>query len=138
MAGRCSIWTTPPVQAGAVIEALAITTKTTTPTCIAGCKTEFARDRRLRGCAGKVARYLGAGARTKCLHARDNRGINLVANTWGAANQGWRCDFAHGDEHYSNLVPAASRGRPATLRFVPVADDGSLALDGLANCSRPR
>ena len=89
---------------------------------------------------GKLARYLGAQSSDEIVFTRGTtEAINLVANTWGVQN------LKAGDvillteiEHHSNLVPwqmlAARTG--ATLRFVPVADDGSLAfapslLDGV-------
>ena len=61
-------------------------------------------------------------------------GINLVAHTWGRAN------LHAGDtivltemEHHANIVPwhmlAAERG--LTIRWIPVDEDGRLALDDL-------
>jgi cysteine desulfurase/selenocysteine lyase len=93
------------------------------------------------GARGKVARYLGAESAEEIIFTRGTtEGINLVANTWGQAN------LKAGDvilltemEHHSNLVPwqilAGKTG--ATLRFVPVADDGSLALDRLGELLTP-
>jgi len=84
------------------------------------------------GARQKVVRYLGAECVEEIIFTRGTtEGINLVANTWGVAN------LKAGDvilltemEHHSNLIPwqilAAKVG--ATLRFVPVADDGALAL----------
>ncbi len=89
---------------------------------------------------GKLARYLGAESSDEIIFTRGTtEAINLVANTWGTQN------LKAGDvillteiEHHSNLVPwqmlAARTG--ATLRFVPLADDGTLAftprlLDGV-------
>ena len=89
---------------------------------------------------GKLARYLGAESSDEIIFTRGTtEAINLVANTWGPQN------LKAGDvillteiEHHSNLVPwqmlAARTG--ATLRFVPLADDGTLAftpslLDGV-------
>ena len=85
------------------------------------------------GARTKVARYLGAESAEEIIFTRGTtEGINLVANTWGAAN------LNAGDvilltemEHHSNLIPwqmlAAKTG--AKLRFVPVADDGTLAFE---------
>jgi cysteine desulfurase/selenocysteine lyase len=85
------------------------------------------------GARAKVARYLGAESAEEIIFTRGTtEGINLVANTWGAAN------LKAGDvilltemEHHSNLIPwqmlAAKTG--AKLRFVPVADDGTLAFE---------
>lgn len=85
------------------------------------------------GARGKIARYLGAASEEEIVFTRGTtEGINLVAQTWGAQHLG------AGDvilltemEHHSNLIPwqmlAARTG--AKLRFVPVADDGSLAFE---------
>ena len=92
------------------------------------------------GARVKLARYLGAASPDEIIFTRGTtEAINLVANTWGSQN------LKSGDiillteiEHHSNLVPwqmlAARTG--ATLRFVPVTDDGTLAfteslLDGV-------
>ena len=92
------------------------------------------------GARVKLARYLGAASPDEIIFTRGTtEAINLVANTWGSQN------LNAGDvillteiEHHSNLVPwqmlAARTG--ATLRFVPVTDDGTLAfaeslLDGV-------
>ena len=92
------------------------------------------------GARAKLARYLGAASPDEIIFTRGTtEAINLVANTWGPRN------LKSGDiillteiEHHSNLVPwqmlAARTG--ATLRFVPVTDDGTLAfteslLDGV-------
>ena len=93
------------------------------------------------GARGKVARYLGAESAEEIVFTRGTtEGINLVANTWGAANL--KPDdviLLTEMEHHSNLVPwqllAGKTG--AKLRFVPVADDGSLALDKLGELLTP-
>jgi cysteine desulfurase/selenocysteine lyase len=84
------------------------------------------------GARAKLARYLGAASPDEIIFTRGTtEAINLVANTWGPQN------LKAGDvillteiEHHSNLVPwqmlAARTG--ATLRFVPLADDGTLAF----------
>jgi cysteine desulfurase/selenocysteine lyase len=83
----------------------------------------------------RVAQYLGAASADELVFTRGTtESINLVAYAWGGK-------FVHaGDvilltemEHHSNLVPwqllAARTG--ARLRFVPVNEDGTLALDQL-------
>jgi cysteine desulfurase/selenocysteine lyase len=83
----------------------------------------------------RVAQYLGAASANELVFTRGTtESINLVAYAWGGK-------FVHaGDvilltemEHHSNLVPwqllAARTG--ARLRFVPVNEDGTLALDQL-------
>jgi cysteine desulfurase/selenocysteine lyase len=84
-----------------------------------------------------VARFLGASTSDEIIFTRGTtEAINLVAQTWGATH------ISHGDvilltelEHHSNLVPwqmlAARTG--ARLRFVPIGEDGTLALVRLAS-----
>lgn len=89
---------------------------------------------------GKLARYLGAESSDEIIFTRGTtEAINLVANTWGTQNlKAGNVILLTEIEHHSNLVPwqmlAARTG--ATLRFVPLADDGTLAftprlLDGV-------
>ncbi len=85
------------------------------------------------GARAKVARYLGAAQPEEIVFTRGTtEGINLVANTWGVKN------LKEGDvilltemEHHSNLVPwqLLAERTGARLRFVPVADDGTLAFE---------
>ncbi len=67
--------------------------------------------------------------------------INLVAASWGGAN------LRAGDEivltieeHYSNIVPwqLAAQRAGAKLKFLDVADDGSLRVDQLPSLLSPR
>ena len=88
------------------------------------------------GARTKVAKFLGAARPEEIVFTRGTtEAINLVANSWGAAN------LRAGDvilltemEHHSNLVPwqLLAQRTGATLRFVPVGDDGTLVLDRLA------
>jgi cysteine desulfurase / selenocysteine lyase len=84
----------------------------------------------------RVASYLGASSADEIIFTRGTtESINLVAQAWGGK-------FLHaGDlvlltemEHHSNLVPwqLLTERTGARLRFVPVRDDGTLALDQLA------
>ena len=84
----------------------------------------------------RVADYLGAASAEEIVFTRGTtESINLVAQAWGGKF------LSAGDvilltemEHHSNLVPwqlAADR-TGAQLRFVPVCDDGTLALDRLS------
>jgi len=85
------------------------------------------------GARAKVARYLGAKQPEEIVFTRGTtEGINLVAGSWGAKN------LKAGDvilltemEHHSNLVPwqLLAERTGAKLRFVPVADDGTLAFE---------
>jgi cysteine desulfurase/selenocysteine lyase len=83
----------------------------------------------------KVARYLGAASAEEIVFTRGTtEGINLVAEAWGGRF------IRSGDvilltemEHHSNLVPwqFLAQRTGAQLRFVPVNEDGTLALDQL-------
>jgi cysteine desulfurase / selenocysteine lyase len=88
-----------------------------------------------------VASYLGTASADEIVFTRGTtESINLVAQAWGGKF------LRDGDvvlltemEHHSNLVPwqllAARTG--AQLRFVPVCDDGTLALDRLSSLLTP-
>ena len=89
----------------------------------------------------RVAEYIGAASADEIVFTRGTtESINLVAQAWGGK-------FLHeGDvilltemEHHSNLVPwqlLAERVR-AQVRFVPVREDGTLALEQLASLLTP-
>jgi len=93
------------------------------------------------GARTKVAKYLGAASAEEIVFTRGTtEGINLVAQTWGAKF------VREGDvilltemEHHSNLVPwqMLAERTGARLRFVPVAEDGTLALDRLGEWLTP-
>ncbi|HEX7530414.1 MAG TPA: cysteine desulfurase [Pyrinomonadaceae bacterium] len=84
----------------------------------------------------RVASYLGARSADEIIFTRGTtESINLVAQAWGGKF------LRTGDvvlltemEHHSNLVPwqMLTERTSAQLRFVPVRDDGTLALDQLA------
>jgi cysteine desulfurase/selenocysteine lyase len=89
----------------------------------------------------RAASYLGAPSADEIVFTRGTtESINLVAQAWGGK-------FLLEDdvilltemEHHSNLVPwqLLAERIGARLRFVPVRDDGTLALDRLP-CSRPK
>ena len=90
----------------------------------------------------KVRRFINAVSREEVIFTHGTtEGINLVARTWGDAN------VRSGDEilltiaeHHSNLVPwqqlAARTG--ATVRYVPITDDGLLELEALDELISPR
>ena len=89
----------------------------------------------------RVASYLGAASADEIVFTRGTtESINLVAQAWGGK---FLCD---GDvvlltemEHHSNLVPwqLLAERTGAQLRFVPVCDDGTLALDRLSSLLTP-
>jgi cysteine desulfurase/selenocysteine lyase len=82
-----------------------------------------------------VASYLGAASADEIIFTRGTtESINLVAQAWGTKF------ISEGDvilltemEHHSNLVPwqLLAERTGARLRFVPVRDDGTLALNQL-------
>ncbi|HVG84809.1 MAG TPA: cysteine desulfurase [Vicinamibacterales bacterium] len=90
----------------------------------------------------KVARFIGAAEPREVIFTRNaTEGINLVAQTWGRAN------VRAGDEilisaieHHSNIVPwymlCAEKG--ATLRVIPVFDNGELDVEAFARLLSPR
>src|SRR5437016_7344223 len=85
----------------------------------------------------RVATYIGAVSADEIVFTRGTtESINLVAQAWGGKFVG------AGDvilltemEHHSNLVPwqLLMERTGAQLRFVPVRDDGTLALDQLSS-----
>ena len=89
----------------------------------------------------RVASYLNAASADEIVFTRGTtESINLVAHAWGGK-------FVRaGDvvlltemEHHSNLVPwqLLAERMGARLRFVPVRDDGRLALDQLPSLLTP-
>jgi cysteine desulfurase / selenocysteine lyase len=93
------------------------------------------------GARAKVAQYLGAASADEIVFTRGTtESINLVAQAWGGKFLG------AGDvilltemEHHSNLVPwqLLAERIGARLRFVPVRDDGTLALEQLGQLLTP-
>ncbi|HEV3138168.1 MAG TPA: aminotransferase class V-fold PLP-dependent enzyme, partial [Pirellulales bacterium] len=91
---------------------------------------------------GKVQSLVGAAAREEIIFTHGTtESINLVARSWGDAH------LKSGDEilltemeHHSNIVPwqqAAAR-TGASIRFLPITDDGQLILDALDQFLTPR
>ncbi len=89
----------------------------------------------------RVADYLGAVSADEIVFTRGTtESINLVAQSWGGKF------LRAGDvilltemEHHSNLVPwqLLAERMDARLRFVPVREDGTLALDQLPQLLTP-
>ena len=85
----------------------------------------------------KVAAFINAPSPDCVIFTRNTtEAINLVAYTWGRAN------VREGDEilltemeHHSNLIPwqRLAQDKGATVRYVGLEDDQTLALDGLEN-----
>ncbi|PYJ12171.1 MAG: cysteine desulfurase [Verrucomicrobia bacterium] len=93
------------------------------------------------GARSRVAEYIGAADAGEIVFTRGTtESINLVAHAWGGKF------LRSGDvilltemEHHSNLVPwqLLAQRAGARLRFVPVLDDGTLALDQLDELLTP-
>lgn len=92
---------------------------------------------RFEGARAAIARFLGAPSPDTIVFTKGvTESINLVASSWGRAN------LREGDEvlitemeHHSNIVPwqmiTAQTG--ATLRYIPLTDDGLLDLSQLGS-----
>ena len=93
------------------------------------------------GARAKVAKFLGAASVEEIVFTRGTtEGINLVAQSWGGANlRAGNVILLTEMEHHSNLVPwqLLAQRTGARLKFVPVRDDGTLALDELATLLTP-
>ena len=89
----------------------------------------------------RLAKYIGAARADEIVFTRGTtESINLVAQAWGGRFLR-ECDviLLTEMEHHSNLVPwQLLAGRVgARLRFVPVRDDGTLALEHLEQLLTP-
>ncbi len=87
------------------------------------------------GARVKVAGLVGAPAPEQIIFVGNaTEGFNLVAYSWGRANVGPGDEILLTEmEHHANIVPwqilAAERG--ATVRYLPIREDGTLALEWL-------
>jgi len=83
----------------------------------------------------KVADLIHAPSTECVIFVRNTtEAINLVAGTWAASNVGPGDEIVLTEmEHHSNLVPwqKVAQEQGATLRFIPVTDDGTLDLSSL-------
>jgi cysteine desulfurase / selenocysteine lyase len=91
---------------------------------------------------GKVQSLIGAPAREEIIFTHGTtESINLVARSWGDANLKPLDEILLTEmEHHSNIVPwqqAAAR-TGAVVRFLPITDDGQLAIDALDGFLTPR
>ena len=81
----------------------------------------------------KVANFIKAQTPESIIWTRNTtEAINLIANTWGMdqINSGDEIVLTE-MEHHSNLVPwqKIAKDKGATLRFIPITEDGQLELD---------
>jgi cysteine desulfurase/selenocysteine lyase len=87
------------------------------------------------GARVKVADFINAAAPEQIIFVSNaTEGFNLVANSWGRMHIGVGDEILLTEmEHHANIVPwqilAAEKG--ATVRFLPIHDDGTLALERL-------
>jgi cysteine desulfurase/selenocysteine lyase len=93
------------------------------------------------GARARVAQYLGAASADEIVFTRGTtESINLVAQAWGGTfvREGGVILLTE-MEHHSNLVPwqLLAERTGARLRFVPVRDDGTLALEQLGQLLTP-
>ena len=83
----------------------------------------------------KVTRFIGAPSTENLIFVRNTtEGINLVAGTWATDNLNAGDEILVTEmEHHSNLVPwqRLAKAKGATLRFIPVTDEGTLDLSDL-------
>jgi cysteine desulfurase / selenocysteine lyase len=89
------------------------------------------------GARAKLATFVGAPAAATIVFTRGTtESMNLVAQGWG------RRSLSEGDEilitemeHHSNIVPwqMAATATGATLRYIPLTDDGMLDLSDLSS-----
>ncbi|MBI3837276.1 MAG: cysteine desulfurase [Planctomycetia bacterium] len=91
---------------------------------------------------GKVQSLIGAPTREEVIFTHGTtESINLVARSWGDANLKPTDEILLTEmEHHSNIVPwqqAAAR-TGAIVRFLPITDDGQLALGALDQFLTPR
>jgi cysteine desulfurase/selenocysteine lyase len=89
----------------------------------------------------RVADYIGAASANEIVFTRGTtESINLVAQAWGEKFlQSGDVILLTEMEHHSNLVPwqLLAERTGIRLRFVPVRDDGTLALDQLPSLLTP-
>jgi len=90
----------------------------------------------------KVARFIGAPSPQQVVFVRNTtEAINLVAHAWAMEHvrQGEEILVTE-MEHHSNLLPwqRVAREKGASLRFIPLAEDGTLDLSRLDSLLTPR
>ncbi|HEY3904336.1 MAG TPA: cysteine desulfurase [Streptosporangiaceae bacterium] len=85
------------------------------------------------GARSTVADFLGAATSDSIVFTRGTtESVNLVAHTWGRANIGAGDEILVSQlEHHANIVPwqLLAEQTGATIKVIPVDDDGELLLD---------
>ena len=88
-----------------------------------------------------VARFLSAASENEIIFTRGTtEGVNLIANAWGSANlKPGDIILSTGMEHHSDLVPwqLAAQRTGATLKHIPVLDDGTLDMEAFEKLLTP-
>jgi cysteine desulfurase / selenocysteine lyase len=94
------------------------------------------------GAREKCARFIGARSPRSIVFTRSTtESINLVRYTWARVNVGEGDEVLVTEmEHHSNLVPwqLLCQENGATLRHLPIDDDGKLRIDLLEDYVTPR
>lgn len=97
---------------------------------------------RFEAARGKVAKFIGAGSADEIIFTRGTtEAINLVAQVWaGQFLRPGDVVLVTGMEHHSNLVPwqLAAQRSGATLKHVPILDEGTLDLQTLDQLLTPQ
>lgn len=87
------------------------------------------------GARATVARFIGAAEPEQIIFVGNaTEGFNLVAQSWGRTNIGPGDEILLTEmEHHANIVPwqMLAQEKGATIRYLPVTDDGYLVLDKL-------
>ncbi|MFN8481708.1 MAG: cysteine desulfurase [Anaerolineae bacterium] len=94
------------------------------------------------GARKRIGRFVNARSFREVIFTRNaTEAINLVAYSWGSANIRAGDEIIVTDmEHHSNFVPwqLLAQRTGATLRFIPITDDGLLDLDVYDSLLGPR
>jgi cysteine desulfurase/selenocysteine lyase len=94
------------------------------------------------GARGKVRQFLNAAMDREIIFTRGTtESINLVAHSYGRKNIGEGDEIIITEmEHHSNIVPwqMLCEEKGATLRYVPIDDQGDLLIDELEKLITPR
>lgn len=91
---------------------------------------------------GVVQRFINASSEKEIVFTRGTtEGINLVMQTWGRTNVGAGDEILiSAIEHHSNIVPwqMLAQEKGASVRVIPVNDEGELLIDEYERMLNPR